>query len=340
VPATIKKIAQRLKINPSTVSRALSGSNQVSEATRNEVLKVAREMDYSPNLWAQNLVGAAHNIVGCLVRNLDNPFYIPMLRAIEDIAAPNKYLVFMSESRHDINLEKEIVERFRRMRVAGAIIAPVLNEISHLQKMEEDGVPIVVVARDIDQFDSINLDNLKSGELAGEYLLSLNHADIGFIHSGNAFNIPEQQRLQGLINVLKNAGLGVHPTYQVGSNSINGGESAIALWKSDPHPPTAVFCDNDLLAMGFIQQAIKEGVRIPEDVSVVSHDDIPFADSFTVPITTIAFPKYELGSEAINLLIQRLKAEPQAHRPTRILLKPKLIERQSCQPFTTIELKK
>jgi len=340
LPATIKKIAQRLKINPSTVSRALSGSPQVSEATRDAVLKVAREMDYSPNLWAQNLVGAAHNIVGCLVRNLDNPFYIPMLRAIEDIAALNQYLVFMSESRHDINLEKDIVERFRRMRVAGAIIAPVLNEISHLQKMEEDGVPIVVVARDIDQFDSINLDNLKSGELAGEYLLSLNHADIGFIHSGNTFDIPEQQRLQGLINALNIAGLDVHPTYQVGSNSINAGESALALWKADPHPPTAVFCNNDLLAMGFIQQAIKEGIKIPEDISVIGHDDIPFADSFTVTITTIAFPKYELGREAMNLLIQRLNKDKPKHQSTRILLEPKLIERQSCQSFKTIELKK
>jgi len=330
VPATIKKIAERLHLNPSTVSRALSGSPQISEATRQQVQAVAQELNYSPNLWAQNLVGAGSRLVGCLVRDLANPFYIPMLRAVEDMAEQENYIILLGESRGQIELEKMIVDRYRRIRVAGVIITPVLAELEHLRRLEADGVPVVSAARSVEGLDSINLDNVKSGKLAGEHLLARGYERIGFVQSGDEFNVPEQQRLQGLKMALKDGGLGLCTSYLVGANSIHGGEKAAELWHQDAQKPAAVFCDNDLLAMGFIQHASRMGIRIPQDVAVIGHDDIPFADTFIVPLTTISFPKSELGQQAMQVLMERFNEKGSQHVAKTITLEPHLIERKSC----------
>ena len=328
--ATIKKVAERLKLNPSTVSRALTGSPQISEATRKQVQQVAQELNYSPNLWAQNLVGAGSRLVGCLVRDLANPFYIPMLRAVEDMAERQNYIILLSESRGQIEMEKNIIDRYRRIRVAGVIITPVLSELEHLRRLEADGVPVIMAARSVDGFDSINLDNVKSGKLAGQHLIARGHTRIGFVQSGDEYNMPEQQRLQGLKFALKDAGLELQVSYLVGANSFSGGEKAAELWQQDMHKPTAVFCDNDLLAMGFIQQASRLGVKIPQDVAVIGHDDIPFADTFIVPLTTISFPKSELGQQAMQVLMARFNEKESHHSAKTITLEPQLIERKSC----------
>ena len=330
MPATIKDIAERLQLNPSTISRALSGSPQISEATRQQVQQVAQELNYSPNLWAQNLVGAGSRLVGCLIRDLANPFNIPMLRAIEDIADQNGFLVFLSESRGLIEAEKNIIDRYRRIRVAGVIITPVLSELEHLRRLEADGVPVIMTARSVDGFDSINVDNVKSGRLAGQHLLARGHTRIGFVQSGDEYNMPEQQRLQGLKSALQDAGLGLQVSYLVGANSFSGGEKAAELWQKDGHKTTAVFCDNDLLAMGFIQQASRLGIRIPQDVAIIGHDDIPFADTFSVPLTTISFPKSELGQQAMQVLMSRFNEKGNQHLAKTITLEPQLIERKSC----------
>ncbi len=328
---TIKKIAQQLKVNPSTVSRALSGSKQISPATREKVLQVASTLNYSPNLWAQNLVGSAINLIGCLVLELTNPFYIPVLRAVEDEAGEQGFIVFLSESRRQIKNEKIIIDRFRRIRVGGVIITPVMTEIDHLNLLKSDGVPVVVAARNIQGFDSINVDNCKSGMIAGQYLVKLGHLRIGFIQSGDPYNLPEQHRSNGLIFVLKENGLNGEISYKVGHNDVSGGERAAEMWQEDVNRPTAVFCSNDLLAMGFIQKAIRMGIKIPGDVSVVGHDDILFADSFIIPLTTIALPKYNLGRLAMQILNQRIQEKGKSFEPQQIALEPELVERNSSR---------
>jgi DNA-binding LacI/PurR family transcriptional regulator len=328
MPVTIKEIAQRLGLNPSSVSRALSGSDQVSEETRQRVMQVARELNYSPNLMAQSLVGAAHNLIGCMVLEFTNPFYIPMLRAIEDIAGEQDYIIFLSESRRQIEMEKDVIERYRRVRAAGVIVMPVLAELMHLQALEDEGTPVVVVGRDLSGFDSLNVDNDRSGYLVGQHLVSLGHRYVGFVYSGEAYNTPEQTRLAGLRRALGQAGVELE-LFEVGNNRLDGGERAAQDWLTQQRRPTAVFGSNDLLAMGFVHEARNAGVSVPHDVAVIGHDDIPFADLFAVPLTTIAFPKYEMGQIAMRVLLNRIETE-EHHEPENMVLEPELIVRQSC----------
>jgi len=328
MPVTIKEIAQRLGLNASTVSRALSGSDQVSEATRRRVLEVARELNYSPNLLAQSLVGAAHNLIGCMILEFTNPFYIPMIRAIEDMAGKHDYIIFLSESRRDITMERHVIERYRRVRAAGVIVMPVLVELSHLQALEDEGTPVVVVGRDAPGFDSVNVNNDRSGYLVGQHLTGLGHRHIGYVFSGETYNAPERARLAGLRRALEEAGAEI-TLFEVGNNRLDGGERAAKAWLEHPAPPTAVFGANDLLAMGFIHELLGAGVAVPDDVSVIGHDDIPFADLFSVPLSTIAFPKYEMGQIAMQILLKRI-IEGERDTPQNVVLEPELIMRRSC----------
>ncbi len=328
--ATIKQIAEELGLHPSTVSRALSGYEYVAESTREKVLQKAKQYGYTPNLWAQNLVNSTTNIIGCMVLELTNPFYIPIVRAIEDIADQKGYITFIGESRRNLKTEIHMIERLRRIRASGVIITPVLSNLDHLKNLENDGVPVVIAGRNIKSLDSINVDNVRSGNIAGQYLFQQGYKKFGYVQSGDEFNFPEKDRLFGYTETLIENGINLSTVYTVGNNNITGGEKAGDLWLLDKNRPDAVFCSNDLLAMGFIQSIVKLGIQVPGDVAVIGHDDIPFADNFIISLTSVSFNKYELGQMAINLLFERISSTDSPHEPTTVLLEPDLVIRNSC----------
>jgi LacI family transcriptional regulator len=327
---TIKEIGQRLGLNPSTVSRALAGKPDVSPATRQQVMEMAQQLNYAPNLWAQNLVGAISNWIGCLVLDLSNPFIVPLVRAIEDMAEQNGYIVFLGESRRHLQTERILVERFRQIKVAGVIISPVLTDLSHLQVLQGEKVPVVIVGRTVPGFDSINVNNFRSGYLVGQYLLSLGHRRIGYLYSGDLFNIPEADRLHGLKSALSEMRLEVASEIVVGNNEIQGGEQGAHGWRSDPDRPSAVFCSNDMLAMGFISKVTQLGALVPEQVSVIGHDDVPFAGMFKIPLTTVAFSTDQMGQKAMEILLKRIGVEDPYDSPQDVLLEPEIVLRSSC----------
>ena len=327
---TIKEIARQLGVNPSTVSRALAGKPDVSKATRQRIIELADQLNYTPNLWAQNLVGTTSNWIGCLVLDLSNPFFVPLIRALEDIAGQNGYMIFLGESRRQIEIERAMIERFRRIKAAGVILSPVLADLSHLQVLQEENVPLVIVGRTVSGFDSVNVDNYRSGFLVGQYLLSLGHRQVGFLYSGDPYNTPEMERLRGFKAALSE--LQGNPSWDivVGNNEIKGGEFGAQKWFGDPRRPSAVFCSNDMLAMGFITQVTRLGGTVPEDVSVVGHDNIPFAGIFKVPLTTISFSTDQMGQKAMEILLARMLSGNCGNNPQTFLLEPEIVMRSSC----------
>jgi LacI family transcriptional regulator len=328
--ATIKQIAKELGISTSTVSRAISGYPFVAEKTREKVLKKAEELAYSPNFWAQNLVGSSVGIIGCVILEFSNPFFIPMVRAIENTCDQQGYIAFICESRRDLDMEKRLIERMRRVRVSGVVITPVLSDLHHLETLKNEGVPVVVAGREVKGFESVNVNNIKSGMLAGEHLCSQGFKKVGFIQSGDPYNIPEKDRLTGFRAAINQCGNNLETVYTGNNNRITGGEQAGYLWQTDKNRPEAVFCSNDLLAMGFVQYVIRNGYRIPQDVAVIGHDDIPFADTFVIPLTTIVLPKYELGQFAMKVIFDLINHPKQQRQSKLISLEPKIVIRKSC----------
>jgi LacI family transcriptional regulator len=191
-------------------------------------------------------------------------------------------------------------------------------------------VPVVAAGRTVKEFDSVNVDDIKSGMIAGQHFINRGFETIGYIQSGDQFNLPEKNRLKGLKKALSKHKRNLSVVYTVGNNRIEGGEKAGKMWSSEKKHPEAVFCSNDMLAMGFIQYLVISGVQIPDDVAVLGHDDVLFADRFIVPLSTVAFPKYEMGHHAINLLLDRISHPEYSHEPQTISLEPELVLRKSC----------
>ncbi len=326
---TIKEIARQLNLNPSTVSRALAGKPDVSPSTRQRVLELAQQMNYSPNLWAQNLVGTASNWIGCLVLDLSNPFYIPLVRSIENIADDHGFIIFLAESQRKLKNERVMIERFRRIKAAGVLVTPVMVDMDHLKVLQKDRVPVVVIGRTIPKYDCVNINNFHSGFLVGKYLTSLGHRRIGYVYSGDPYNPPEQDRLAGLKAALASSNLEVAWQAVVGNNELIGGEAGARQWIADPQRPSAVFCSNDMLAMGFISEALQVGISIPEDVSIVGHDDVPFAALFKIPLTTVTFSMTEMGTKAMQLLLARIAEKDCCEAPQTVLLEPEIVPRAS-----------
>ncbi len=150
------------------------------------------------------------------------------------------------------------------------------------------------------------------------------------MYSGEPYNTPEHERQQGLNRILQKAGLKPCQPYIVGTNDLSGGERAAALWLSEKNPPRAVFCSNDMLAMGFINALLRKGIQIPKDVAVIGHDDVPFADLFKIGLTTVAYPKDEVGRIAIRMLLHHIEHLQEQHQLNAISLDPHLVVRESC----------
>lgn len=329
--ATIKDIAARVGVSPSTVSRALSGSDQISEETRARVLGAAEELDYAPNLLARNLVRARNNIIGALILEFANPFFVPVIAAIEDVAEDLGYVTMISQSRRTLEIEERIMRRFRMVRVSGVIITPVLEDITHLLEMKERGTPVIVLGRNCDELDTITIDNRLGGALVARHFLENGHRQIGVVISGESSNEPEQSRLKGVRRTLGEAGLSRRESWIIstGTSDASGGRRAAEAWRKLAEPPTAVFCATDRLAMGFIHRLLERGLHVPADVSVAGFDDIPLAEYMEVPLTTVAYPKYRGGELAARRLIDLIENGAERWTPEKVLLKPRLIVRES-----------
>ena len=329
---TLKDIADRLRVSPSTVSRALSDTGRVSKETRARVLRVAEELGYVPNALARGLAGASTNIVGCVILELSNPFFAPLVQAIEDVADERGYVAIVSQSKRQVELEKRLTDRFRRIKVDGVIMTPLLQSFDHLEALKADGMPLISVGRRCERLDYVVVDDRQGAHLVGQHLIRLGHRSIGTLMSGEPYNNAEGDRLAGLHRFLEQAGLPYREewTFRVGNNRIEGGIVGAESWLSMSEKPSAVFALNDMLALGFIHRVRQRGIKVPGDLAVVGFDDVPFAKFSEVALTTVAYPKYEMGRIAAEMLFNRIGNRDKVRKIEHILLQPELVIRQSC----------
>jgi len=332
VRVDLARLAEKTGFSISTVSRALNNRPGVALETRRKILKAAQELNYIPNRMAAHLASASSGIIGFLTLNLSNPFYVPVAIAVEDAVAERGYSVVIAESKRRLDRERVIVRRFAELCVAGAVVVPTLemDDVGHLIALRDLGVPVVLIGRKHEQLDYVSVDNIKVGQLAARHLLELGHERVGIVKSGEPFNYPERERMQGFVQVLQDAGRQVVPEneFVVGNNRLEGGLAAADLFLQCSERPTAIFCMNDMLAIGFVHGVLEGGVRVPEEVAVVGVDDVDLAAFTRVPLTTVVLPKYELGEIAARLLFDKIEYQSPA-RYQHVILEPRLVVRKS-----------
>lgn len=329
---SIKDVAQAAGVSHSTVSRALAHSPLIPETTRRRVERAAKKLGYSPNAIARGLVRRQTCAIGVIVTSIADPFVAEIVRGIEQLAGDNGYRVVLGTSHNDPEREVNAVKALREWRVDSVIVASSRVGALYQPLLKEIGAPIVLINNQNQQkgraIHSVAVDDVRGGELATQHLIALGHRVIGHLR-GPAGYRAAQNRLAGYRRALKRAGiLYDRALVQTGDGRAEGGEQILRLLDHQPMP-TAIFCYNDITAIGALSALKRRGIRVPRDISLVGFDDIPFALYVDPPLTTIAQPMFEMGKRAMEMALTLMNA-PRA-RVEDVIIQGELIARASVR---------
>lgn len=329
---TIMDVARRADVSIATVSRVIHGSSLVSPETEQRVRAAIQELNYSPNALASAMVTRRTRTIGLIITSLADPFFPELVRGVEEDALLAGYGVLLCNSGADPRREVAAVELLRRKRVDAILVAASRVGQLHLAILEQYGVPVVLINNEVSSpyVYSVSTDDLAGGRLATQFLLSLGHRRIAYIagHTETA-GLPGRQssrdRYNGYAEAMAAAGIPLNPAWVIpGDGRVEAGRQGMAqLLKMSPRP-TAVFCYNDLTALGALSACHAAGVAVPDDVSLVGYDNIAMSEWAIPPLTTVAQQTYALGQQALHMALNLLAGKAIADRVT---LAPYLVER-------------
>lgn len=328
--ASLTDVARVAGVSVATASRVLTGVNYpVAGATREKVLVAARELGYQPNLLARSLRTERSRTIGVIADDLLSPFTPPILRGIQDFLKTVGYLALIVNSDWDPAIEREAMRTLLSRAVEGIIFV----ESGHLAptaELEASQKPFVYVHRLFGASipNSIVPDDYGGAKLAVGHLLGLGHRRIAHITGPEAWHTA-RRRLEGYRDVLREHGIVPDPAFVVaGDWEYEGGEAATRTLLALTIRPTAIFVANDEMALGAIAAIRDAGLRMPEDVALVSYDNRRYSRIVRPRLTTVSLPTYAMGRRAAELLWQRLQGKDVAD--SEILIPGRLYVRESC----------
>ncbi len=326
---TAAEVARRAGVSQPTVSLILTRNPKarVARETRERVLRIAAEIGYRPNRLAQALVARRSFAIGVIVPGFDNPFYAQVLSGAEKVAAEEGYAVLLCEMGALDVLQH--LNALRDRQIDGVILAGIAA--STLPAAVLDDLNVVLINQPSTRFASVGGDSLKAGMMAAAHLLGLGHRRVAFI--GPANSIPAFRfRERGFVQGLRAAGVLMPGELVVRAGaSVAGGIVAMRRLLALRERPTAVFCANDLVALGAHKACGAAGVLLPRDLSLLGCDDIEMTTLVMPELSTIGLPQRELGARAVRLLLSQIEEGPRETPPAQVL-PPKLVVRGSTGP--------
>ncbi len=328
---SIKDVAKAAGVSHSTVSRALADNPLIAEATRTRIQRIAKKMGYAPDAIARGLVTQHTRAIGVIVTSIADPFVSEVVRGIEEIAGDHQYRVFLGTSHNDPTREVNLVKAMREWRVDGVIVASSRVGALYKPMLREIGAPIIVINNEHEgsYIHSVAVDDVQGAELATRHLIEQGHRVIGHI-SGPAGYTSADNRLAGYRHALTIAKIPFDSSLVIpGNGRADGGEQVTQLLSRSP-TSTAIFCYNDMTAIGALAALKRHGRRVPEDISLIGFDDIPFAAYVDPPLTTIHQPKDKMGRLATGMLLDLLSGKKVAN----VVKQGELIVRESTSPPT------
>ncbi|UCG58116.1 MAG: LacI family DNA-binding transcriptional regulator [Phycisphaerales bacterium] len=333
--ATLKDIAERLGISVTTVSRILNGRAdryRISDKTAKAVFKVARELNFSPNPLARGLRLNKTQTIGLVIPDISNPFFASIARNVESEARKRGYSVILCDSEESIDLEIESLALLQSRKVEGLVVSPVGTADSHLRKFESANLPIVIVDR---HFPDVSLPFVASDNFGGalegvNHLVENGHRNIACIQ-GLRCTMPNNERVRGYRAALENHNIPFDESLIVGNSfgEENGYiESKLLLKKR--RDVTAVLALSNLISLGVLRALGEEGLRVPDDISIVSFDEQPYSAYLATPMSTVGQNSVEMGQIAVKLLFSQIESPHLSHKEG-ILLPTTLIKRESVK---------
>lgn len=327
----LKEVAKRAGVSIATVSRVINDMDNVKPETRFKVEKIIKELGYKPNRVAKRLryKKSSGNLIGILIPDIRNPFYVEVLRGIEDVTYVNECAIIVCNFSQDEKKAKFYLDILEAESVDGLIVAPVNENDQNVINIIKSGLPVVCVDRGLNDIDVdvVVVENKEGAYSAVDYLAKKGYKRIAYI--GGLTQIPStREREKGYYEALKDNNIPIYPELiKFGDSSHESGVKLTEELLSLPQPPDALFTGNNLITLGALETIHNKGLRIPDDIAIVGFDDMYWSISLNPPLTAVRQPAYEIGKRAAELLIQKI-ADP-SRTPVRMVLKTELIIRKS-----------
>jgi len=331
-PATLRDVAAAARVHPATASRALNPETRllVSEDTARRVTAAAAKLGYRPNPVARSLRTRRSHTVGVLIPDLNNPLFPPIVRGLEDKLAAAGYVALIGNTDADAGRERVIFEQMRARHVDGFVLATATLHDRLLAEAAAAELPVVLMNR-LSQdysFPSVSVDNEQGARMAISHLARLGHTRIAHI-AGPQEASTGVSRLRGFREGMAAHELAVREDLiaYAARYTVEEGTRCARELLAVQGGFTAVAAANDMLAVGCYAALDEAGLQCPDDISVIGFNDMPFIDRLRPPLTTVRFPHYQLGTEAAQLLLERIGDR---EAPVKILyLAPELVVRKS-----------
>ncbi len=333
---TIRDVAQRAGVSIAAVSRALNGSGYVSTEIKQRVQEAALALRYRPHDSARGLKLQRTNTIGLVIADITNPFYSELAAGVLSSAKKWGYHVILAAMDEEPATEEEYLNVLMEKRVDGLLAVATGQNQRSWRDVIDMGIKVVLVDRKVESLpeaDVVLVDNTKGSYAAVSYLLGLGHRRIGIL-SGPTSLTTGQGRLGGYYQAYTDAHLVVdRDLVQIVSFKRESGMQAVEQLLALPEPPSAIFAANNLIGEMALFALRQKGLSVPDDISLLMFDDVPWASLTTPQITVVAQPISHLGSRAVEQLMLRLQHPDEiVHEGRTIVLQPELIIRQSCAP--------
>lgn len=328
----MREVAAAAAVSVGTVSNVLNSPDKVAPATVARVHAAIEELGFVRNDAARQLKAGRSRSVGLVVLDVGNPFFTDIARAAEHRAGEHNLTVLLGTSDDDPRRERAYLDAFDEQRVFGLLVSPIGDDLSRLRASQQRGTPVVLVDRDGSgtPFDSVAVDDVAGARLAVDHLCATGRRRIAFV-SGPTELRQVRDRLRGAREAVAEVAGATLEVIETPALTVLEGRAAGERLRERPpgRRPDAVFCANDLLAIGVLQAlALIGDIRVPDDIALVGYDDIDFARSAVVPLTSVRQPTRAIGTTAIDLLMAAADAGG-AHHPEHIVFQPELVTRDS-----------
>lgn len=328
----IKDVAKAAGVSVGTVSNVINRPEMVLPETKARVRAAIETLGYVRSEPARQLRAGRSRVMAVLVLDLGNPFFADVAKGVEQAARDAGLSVMVCSSAQDAAREAEYFALFAEQRVHGVLVTPADTTGGNLESFRRHGIPLVLVDRKSPDTSccSVSVDDVTGGFLAARHLLVAGHRSVAFV--GGPMHLPQvRARWEGAEKAFSEAGLSAGDLLEMPTERLDvaAGRDAGARLLGLPHRPTAVFCANDLLALGVQQTMFQAGVSVPGGMAIVGYDDIEFAAAATVPLTSVRRPAVTMGRTAAGLLIQESGEGHGGHRHRSVELQPELVVRGS-----------
>ncbi|WP_071392961.1 LacI family DNA-binding transcriptional regulator [Bacillus tuaregi] len=334
---TIKDVAKAANVTPSTVSRVIADNPRISTKTKKKVRQVMEELGYQPNYKARNLASRTTQTIGLVMPNstdkvFQNPFFPEVIRGISKMAHMKEYAILFSTGEMEDEIYDGVVRMVQSGRVDGVILLYSRMNDKVMAFLEEKEFPYTVIGKPpyaAEKISHVDNDNFSAAKEVTEYLLQLGHRKIAFV-GGNTSLMVTQERQRGYETALQEAGMVICDQYLVHEDFlIEGGKQAISELLALKEKPTALVVVDDLMAFGIINTLEKMGLRVPDDMSIVSFNNLLFSELSQPPLTTVDIKIFDLGYHAAKSLIEMITHPDEPAK--RIIVPYHMTERSSCK---------